>query len=521
MTFISRVGGLVREMMMAHFFGAGVTMSAFTVAYRIPNLFRRLFGEGALSSALIPIYTETIQSQGKAEADRIASAVAGITVAILSAVSAMGILGAVAIARFADLDDRWMEIMPLLQILLPYAPLICLAALVMGVLNSLRSFAISALAPAFQNLFCIVVLAAVCPFLPAEGFFRIRAVAWAILVSGIIQVAVQLPELRRKGVPLSIAIPRPLPDGVRRVFILLAPMAFSAGVVQVNVCLDGILAMKAGVWGPSALAFADRIVYLPLAMFGTAFSTVLLPVLSSLAAERDYAAFSDSFARAIRNSIAVMAPASLGIIALARPIVSLLFETGAFDAQSTTRTAAALVAYSAGLVPAGLHKMAVTAFYARKDVKTPVVIGTAGVFLNLAMNLFFIWILPSELKPIGIAIATAISSTIAAVLLLSLLRGRYDGASLFSWTSVSRTAIVASASAAAMALACRKIASAVAAGLAGTGLDASAKLTHLAELAAAVPIGIAIYFALVRMADATVLRELTSDFITRRRRSRS
>ena len=520
MTFISRVGGLIREVLMAHFFGAGVVKSAFDVAYRIPNLFRRLFGEGALSAALIPVYTETLERDGKEKADRLAAAVAGVMVAILSVVSALGILLTYALVAALDLDDRWVQIMPLLRIMLPYAPLICLAALIMGVLNSLKSFAVPALAPAFQNLCCIVVLALVCPFVPDEGNLRIKIVSWSILVSGVIQVAVQLPVLRRNGVPLSLAIPRPLPRGVRRVFALTAPMAFSAGIVQINVCLDSILAMKAGVWGPSALGYADRIVYLPLAIFGTAFATVLLPTLSSFAAKGDYASFTDSFERSIRNAVVVMAPASLGMIALAYPVVSLIYETGAFDAQSSTRTAAALVAYAAGLVPAGLHKMAVTAFYARKDAKTPVVVGTAGVFLNLAMNLFFIWVLPPELKPVGIAIATAISSTLAAGALLALLARQRDdsGRRLFTIASAARATVASALAATVMAFTCKWLSDAIRASFAAHGAADNAKLPLLAALAAAIALGAALYFAIMRLADASALRELIADFATRRRR---
>ncbi|MBR0056619.1 MAG: murein biosynthesis integral membrane protein MurJ, partial [Kiritimatiellae bacterium] len=414
MTLVSRAGGLVREMLMAHFFGAGVMKSAFDVAYRLPNLFRRLFGEGALSAALIPVYAEVAENDGRDEANKVASAVAGVTVAILGALSALGVLASFAVVRHFSIGERWLEVMPLLRIMLPYAPLICLAALVMGVLNSLKSFAVPALAPAFQNLCCIIALACVCPFLPDDGALRIRVVSWSILVSGAVQVAVQLPVLRRHGVPLSLAVPRPLPPGVRRVFRLMAPMALSAGLVQLNVFLDSLLAMKAGEWGPSALGYADRIVYLPLAIFGTAFYTALLPALSASVAVRDDSGFSASFARILRGAILVLAPASLGLVALAAPVTSLIYKSGAFEDQATARTSLALVAYSAGLVQAGVHKLALAPFFALKDSMTPMVVGAAGVALNLAMNLFFIWMLPVEVKPIGIAVATAISSTLAA-----------------------------------------------------------------------------------------------------------
>lgn len=516
MTFISRVGGLIREVLMAHFFGSGVVKSAFDIAYRIPNLIRRLFGEGALSAALIPIYTETLAKEGKREADKLAAAVSGITVAFLGVVTAIGFLLTFAFAALA-LDDRWMEIMPLLRIMLPYAPLICLAALIMGVLNSLKSFAMPALAPAFQNLCCIVALILVCPFVPDTGTLRIRIVSWSILVSGVIQVLVQLPVLRRHGVPLSLAIPIPVPGNVRRVFALTAPMALSAGVVQINVCIDSALAMKAGVWGPSVLGYADRIVYLPLAIFGTAFSTVLLPTLSSFATEGDYGSFSHSLERFIRNVIVVMMPSALGMIALAYPIISLIYQTGAFDQRSSARTAVALVAYSVGLVPAGLHKIAVTAFYARKDARTPMVVSTAGVFLNLAMNLFFIWVLQPELKPIGIAIATSISSTIAVAVLLAILsrRDAACGARLFSLASAARTFASALVAALAMGVACKLVSDYARGQFAVHAIPE--KLALLATLCVAIPLGAALYFAIMRILCPAAIRELLSDLSKRRK----
>lgn len=516
MTFVSRVGGLVREVLMAYFFGAGVVKSAFDVAYRIPNLFRRLFGEGALSAALIPVYTETLEKQGKTEADRLASAVAGAMVALLGVLTAVGFLATFPLARHWGADGRWGQIMPLLRIMLPYAPLICLAALIMGVLNSLKSFAVSALAPAFQNLCCIAVLVCVCPFLPGEGLLRIEVVAWSILVSGVVQVAVQLPVLRRYAVPLRLAFSEMASPGVRRVFKLMAPMALAAGVMQVNVCLDSILAMWAGEWGPSALGYADRLVYLPLAIVGTAFATVLLPTLSSFSARADYASFADALERTFRNVIVVMTPAAAGLIVLSTPIISLVYETGAFDALSTTRTANALIAYSAGLVAAGLHKVVVSAYYARQDAHTPVVIGTAGVALNLAMNVFFIWVLPVELKPVGIAIATSISSFLSCVALMAILaRRRAGGARLFRFGAVVHSALASLVAASLMAGAvcfCNgRLHDVLCAVL-------PLKLALATGVAAMMALGAAVYGGAMFVLSPSAVRELVQDFRHRRGR---
>ena len=514
MTFLSRVGGLIREVLMAHYFGGGLEKSAFDVAYRIPNLFRRLFGEGALSAALIPVYTETLEKEGKEEADRLASAVIGTMFAGLCVISALGILLTYPITRCLTPDSRWIHVMPLLRIMLPYAPLICLAALIMGVLNSLKSFALSALAPAFQNLFWIATLVLVCPFLPAEGPLRIETVSWAILVSGVIQVLVQVPALRRHSVPLRMTFFRTLSPRVKRVFKLTIPMALAAGVVQLNVMLDTILALWAGEWGPSVLNYADRIVYLPLAIVGTAFATVLLPSLSSLWAAEDTEGFASALERTTRNVIAVMTPAAVGMIALAGPVIALIYQHGKFDEVSTVRTGGALVAYGAGLVAAGLHKIVVTAYYARKDTRTPIIVGTIGVALNLAMNLFFIWILPSEYKPIGIAIATSISSTISCTALMAILSRRRDGTPLFSFASIRGVGLASVAAVIPMGIAvwwCSR------ATLSLLPPEFPAKIVATVRVAVGTAVGAVIYLGLFRLFCPSALAELAADFKHRRK----
>lgn len=452
MTMISRIGGLVREILMADYFGTGVLKSAFDVAYRFPNLFRRLCGEGALSAALIPVYTEIREKEGEEAANRLAAAVSGVVTAGLVLLSMLVILVSYPIEHWCE-GSKWAQIMPLLRIMMMYAPLICLAAQVMGVLNSLGSFAISSLAPAFQNLCCIAVLFCVCPFLAGEGSVRIEAVSWAVLFSGLLQVVVQLPELRKYHVPLRLIF-RPLSTAAfRRVFLLTAPMAFAAGIFQINVLLDGILAMKAAAWGPSVLGYADRLVYLPLAIVGTSFSTVLLPQLSGRIAVGDTEGFTRDFERALSNVIAIMVPASVGMIALARPIISVVYESGKFDATSTERTSYALIAYAAGLLAAGLHKVIVQAFYSRQNTRTPFVVGTVSVGLNLCLNLFFIWILPVESKPMGIAIATSISSFVSCLVLLWILqKQRVAQEMLFRFRSLSKVTLGALVSGGGMVL---------------------------------------------------------------------
>lgn len=515
-TLISRFGGLVREVLLAHFFGAGVIKSAFDVAYRIPNLFRRLFGEGALSKALIPIYKETIEKEGKEAADRLASTVSGVMVAFLSLVCALGIFVSYPIAAWLGESSKWGEIMPLLRIMLPYAPLICLAALIMGVLNSLGSFALPSLAPAFQNFCCIIALACICPFLPAEGTIRIKVVSWSILVSGLVQVLVMVPALKSHCVPLRLMLKGAFGKAPMQVYKFALPMTLSSGVVQINVCIDSILAMKAGEWGPSALSYADRLVYLPLAIVGTAFATVLLPTLSGFISTKDYRSFSDTLARSVRNVIAILMPAAVGMIVLARPIISLIYETGQFDTLSTERTANALIAYSVGLVAAGLNLIAMQPFYAKKDSKTPAIVATVGVVLNLAMNLFFIWILKPELKPIGIAIATSISSTISYLVLFYILsRCRENGTRLFSFASTVRITFSSLAAAVIMG------------GVVYYGFHIlrqflsvylPAKISMALGICVVVALGAAVYGVILHLLYPAVIRELLCDLRRRKKK---
>jgi len=426
MTGISRVAGLVREQWMAYVFGTGLAKSAFDVAFRIPNLFRRLFGEGALSAAFIPVYTEIREREGPAAANALAARVAGLLIAVLSLLTALGILAALALQWHLPAGSRWSAILPLLRIMLPYAPLICLAALTMGILNARRHFTIPALAPVFLNLVWIAALAGICPFVAPDPFVRIRVVAWAVLAAGAIQVAVQLPVLARHGVPLRPRFRWRGDTRIRRILLLMAPMALGAGLVQINVCVDGILAMWSAKWAPSALEYAERLVYLPLGLVGNAFATVLLPTLSTQATQRDYDGLGATLERALRNIVVIMAPAAAGLTLLALPVVSLVYQIGdgAFQAESARQTARALAGYAPGLLVFSLYKAITPAFYALQDTRTPVRVGLFSVGCNLLLNILSVLLLPEGWKHVGIAGATVATSLLNCVTLLIILHRR-------------------------------------------------------------------------------------------------
>lgn len=529
MTFLSRLGGLVREQLMAAFFGTSVVKSAFDVAFLVPNLFRRLFGEGALSAAVIPIYTETLEKEGKVEADRFAARVAAVLLASLGIIAASLILLTFPLARFfadiADADlpavlsflqdqERWQTIFPLLRIMLPYAPLICLAALAMGVLNSHKSFAIPALAPLFLNLSWIAALALVCPFLPPEPMVRIKAVAWAIVVAGVVQIAVQVPALSRLGVPVRLDVHWAGDARLARVFRLMGPVAFSAGVAQVNILIDRFLAIKTGTWGPSALTYAERLVYLPLGLVGTAFGVVLLPTLASLFASGDRAAMRQTVERATRNVFSLMLPAAVGMAVLAYPIISLVyqFKGGAFQDDSTILTGRALLGYAPGLVFFSLEKVFTPAFYSVQDTRTPVRVSIACMGLNVCLNLLLIWLLPEGWEHMGIAAATVIAHLFNCSALVWLLHRRRG---LIAVGNVARSSLSALAAAAVMA--------GVAYGahrgsIALLSPHLGFKSTQIAAMAAAIVLASGTYLAVLRALCPSAVRELVADL--RRRRGR-
>ena len=300
----------------------------------------------------------------------------------------------------------------------------------------------------------------------------------------------------------------------------MLPMALAAGVVQVNVYLDHLIAMGAGSWGPAVLGYADRLVYLPLALFGTSFAMALLPSLSGSAAEGDYRAFAADFQRSLAAICGILLPASLGLLALSHPIIRAVYERGNFDGASTVRTAHALSAYSIGLVAAGVAKVAPQPFYALQDSKTPVNVGLACVGANLCMNLLFVWLLPPEWKPIGIAFATSLSSTLQCLVLLAFLaRRERNGTPLFRWRPLFRPLGASAVAAAAMGLAAWRgfgWAHSAMRRIFGTLPFAGETCALVSALLLDIALSMALYAALLRLLCPGLLRDATA--IVRRRR---
>ena len=422
-TMLSRILGMVREMMLASVFGTTLAMSAFVVAFRIPNLFRALFGEGALSSALIPVFLETRRQTGEAEAWTLARRVTTLVGAFLALVIALGVAGmSVALAHPAWLSEKWAAVLPLARVMLPYVFFICMAALGMGVLNSYRKFSVSAFTPALLNITMILSLLFLVPLASGEGP-KMRVVAWTVLAAGAVQLAYQMPSLWRVGW-------RPGMDAdwrderVRRVFLLMGPSALGLAVNQINVMISSVLALHAGAWAPSALYYAERLIYLPQGILATSLGTVLLAVLSDYAAQRRMDDVRDAVSHGLRTLLFVMTPAAVGLCVLAVPVTRLLYERGEFTPESTWLTARALRFYAPGLMAFCLAKVCVPAFYAQQDTKTPVKIALCSVGLCCLMNFTSILVLPEHWRHAGLALSTVLAEVFNGGMLLRALGAR-------------------------------------------------------------------------------------------------
>jgi len=421
-TTLSRALGFFREILMAAFFGTSLAQSAFVVAFRMPNLFRRLFGEGALAAAFVPVFTESLEKEGRRQAWTLAGRVMGMLGLALALTVVSGIVVISFILGSATLGERAVLVLVLLRIMLPYMFFICLVALSMAILNSFLHFLVPASTPILLNVVWIVTLTVVCPRFGSTPAQRIYGIAWGILVAGVLQLLVQVPLLIRYGFRGRIPLGWGRDPRVRRVLLLMGPAALGMGIFQVNTAIGSLLAFFwIGPWAPAALNFAERLIYLPLGMFATAVGTVLLPVFSKQAARMEPDRIRNTLNHSLSSLMFVMIPAATGMLVLARPIIEAVFERGEFTDWSTTLTARALCCYAPGLVVFSVYKVLVPAFYAMQDTRTPVRVGIMAVCLNLALNITFLLTWPLYFKHAGLAIATVLSSAVNAAVLARLL----------------------------------------------------------------------------------------------------
>ncbi|MBQ7666469.1 MAG: murein biosynthesis integral membrane protein MurJ, partial [Kiritimatiellae bacterium] len=455
LTLASRILGLARDMLQSRFVGGGMEQSAFTLAFLVPNLFRRLFGEGALTAAFLPVFKGEIDAGRRDEALRLARAVSTMVVCILSAFVLAGVLAAGAAGRWwqpaADAPEGRIALtLKLVRILLPYGVFICAAAFCMAALNALGRFFESSVVPCVLNIVWIAALALVAVFAPQWNAARtVSFVSMAIVAAGALQFAFLFFALRRRGYTLRPALKGWRDEKTRLVWRRTGQAAIGAGAVQISTACDQALAQMAAPWAAGVLAFANRLVELPLAIVGTAFSTVLLPVFSGKFASDDFDGARSEFLGAVRRVLSLMIPAAVGLAILAPDVVRVVFEGRSFVARDSERVARAVVCYAPGLVFFGLNKTLVPWFQAQGDVRTPVAVSIAMVAANAALNIAAVAVLPAEWRHAGIAGAT-VASAMGSCLLLSAAARRKNGA--MGWKSLARPVAAACAAAAAMGI---------------------------------------------------------------------
>ncbi len=423
-TMLSRVMGFVRDLVIAHFLGASTGADAFFVAFRIPNLLRRLFAEGALSAAFVPTYVETLRRDGLTEGERLARITFTFTAITLLLVTAAGIVFSPWIVRviapgFVKNPDQFLLTVSLNRIMFPYIFFISLTILASGVLNSMGRFAAPAAAPIILNVCMITAVAVFCTFFNVTPNY---ALAWGVVAAGLLQLALQIPFMSACGIRI-----RPNFDfrhpALRRIGILFVPVALGGAVYQVNVMISTILASMLGPGGVSYLYYADRLVELPLGVFAIALGTAVLPSMSRQAADGNIAGLRESVSYSLRLIAFFTIPASAALIVLRVPIIAVLFQRGAFTVVDTNETAYALFWYTVGLWAFSGLKVVTQAFFSLKDTRTPVYVSIGAVIVNLVGGI----ILMGPMKQGGLALATSLAAAFNLLVLFVILTKRLGG----------------------------------------------------------------------------------------------
>jgi len=425
MTLLSRILGLVRDVVFARFFGASFVMDAFLVANRIPNMLRRFFAEGAFSQGFVPVMARYRERYDHEDAREFVDSVAGTFGLILFLVTLAGVIAApllVAIVApgFIGQDGRFELATLMLRFTFPYLFFVSLTAFAGGILNTYGRFGVPAFTPVILNVILIAGAIWLAPLLEEPGM----ALAYAVFVAGLFQLLFQVPFLMRIH-----ALPRPKwalhHEGVKRVTKLMLPAIFGSSVAQINVLLGGIIASMLGVGKISLLYYSDRLMEFPLGLFGIALATVTLPYLARQAANESHDEFADTLDWSMKLVLLIAVPAAIGLIVLAEPLVATIFFGGVFTATDVELTALALQAFAIGLVGFSFVKILAPAYFAREDTRTPVRVGLIALAVNLVLSVSFAWYLTRigfEGTHAGLALAISIAALLNAVLLYRGLR---------------------------------------------------------------------------------------------------
>jgi putative peptidoglycan lipid II flippase len=412
-TFLSRITGLARDIALSSWFGAGVVMDAFVVAFRIPNLLRRFFGEGAFSQAFVPVISEYRTTRTPAETRELVDRAAGTLGLVLLAVTLLGVVAAPAVVLlfawgwFFEDPERFDLGVAMLRWTFPYVLFVSLTAFAGSILNAYRRFAVPAFTPVILNFVMIAFAGWVDPRLPWQGM----GLAAGVFAAGVVQLAFQLPFLRALGL-----LPRPRWDlaheGVRRIFRLMLPAMFGSSVAQISIVLDTLVASFLVAGSVSWLYYSDRLIEFPLGVFGVALGTVILPRLAEQHATSSPERFSATLDWALRLVLVIGVPAALGVALLAEPLVATLFQHGDFGERDAAMTAASVRAYAPGIAGFMLVKVLAPGYFARQDTRTPMRIGIWALVLSMGLNVVFVLLLVrTQWLPAhaGIAAASAVA----------------------------------------------------------------------------------------------------------------
>ncbi len=412
---LSRITGFARDMVFANLWGTGIVMSAFAWAFKIPNTFRALFGEGALTSAFIPIFSRKQQEHGKASAIEFAGNIISVTALLLALISAILIIISFILRPFfpSELVQFTLQLIPWL---LPFNVLVCTTALLSAVLNSLNVFLIPTMMSSLLNIVMILSAGGIAPQITSNEQSQVKILAIGILIGGVLQVLILVKTLSKRGIKIK-------PDfkvgkEFNYLMKLATPALIGAGLYQFNSLIDSFLAAIIGEQAVASLYFSQRIIYLPIGIFAVALSTVALPEMSRAASDNNIPKLKESLTFSLRTVFFLTIPCAAFLFTFSKESIQVIFERGSFDAESTKQTLNALIFYVLGIPFFAASKVIVPAFHSRLDIKTPIKTGTICLFINLVLNI----ILMQYLRQGGLALATSISSACNCLFLTILLR---------------------------------------------------------------------------------------------------
>jgi putative peptidoglycan lipid II flippase len=433
-TFISRIMGLVREQVFAFLFGAGNATDAFNVAFRIPNLLRDLFAEGAMSASLVPTFTRVRAREGDRRAWRIAGLVFRVLAGIVALLAVVGIFFAPQLvslyaSSFKSIPGKMELTVSMTRIMFPFFPLVALAAAFMGILNACGRFFIPAFSSALFNIASVISgasLAILFHLFPELGIHPIQGMAIGVVVGGITQAACQLPSLRKAGYrfPAKITGDRKWyrEPALRTMLWMMIPGTVGLAATQVNILVNTILATSQGTGAVSWLNYAFRLMQFPIGIFGVSLAAATLPLVAKQWVDRDVKGVGETLDRSLLHVFAINLPAAAGLAFLSAPIIELIFQYGRFTHNDTEATAAALVCYAAGLAAYSAVKVLVPVFYALGNTKIPVVSSVLSVTINIVLNLLMV----THFGYRGLAIGTSVTAFVNAAFLLIALKLKLD-----------------------------------------------------------------------------------------------